>query len=97
MPIVYWLTRSSPNLVKLDFELFIESEQQFLLFTKLISGMRNLQWLRLAIFTSEVFWAKLPLAVFTSLPSSLSTLWLEFGLVSARLDLFKMNSEEDAA
>lgn len=97
IPIVYWLTRSSPNLVKLNFELFIESEQQLLLFTRVISGMRNLQWLRLAIFTSEVFWVKVPLAVFFCLPSFLSTLRLEFGLVSAGRELFKMNSEEDAA
>ncbi|KAG0067999.1 hypothetical protein BGZ90_000751 [Linnemannia elongata] len=96
IPIVYWLTRSSPNLFKLDFELFVESKQQLLLFTRMISGMRNLQWLRLVIYTSEVFWAKLPLAVFFSLPSSLSTLRLEFGLVAAHHRLFMLNSMEDA-
>ncbi|KAF9128468.1 hypothetical protein BGW39_005034 [Mortierella sp. 14UC] len=96
LSMMFWITRDSPNLKKLNFQLYIESEQQIPLLTQMLSGMRNLKSLNLSIYTTEALWAKLPMAVFYSCPSSLESLILEFGIIG-QLDIrFKMNPEDDA-
>ncbi|KAF9905300.1 hypothetical protein EC991_001848 [Linnemannia zychae] len=96
LSIMYWITRDTPNLKNLRFELYIESEQQISLFTKMLSEMRNLKTLVLTIFTNATLWDKLPMAIFYSFPPSLESLVLEFGTIGQHPARFKMNPQDDA-
>ncbi|KAG0279326.1 hypothetical protein BGZ95_001575 [Linnemannia exigua] len=96
LPMLYWITRDTPNLKKLYFELYIESEQQIHLLTKMISELRQLKTLVLVIYTTEAILPKLPLAIFYSCPPSLEELNLEFGMIGQLHVRFQMNPEEDA-
>ncbi|KAK3846533.1 MAG: hypothetical protein J3R72DRAFT_417731 [Linnemannia gamsii] len=53
LPMMYWITRDTPNLKSFQFDLYIESEQQIPLLTKMLSEMRQLKILILTIYTTE--------------------------------------------